>query len=116
MYAARFDSHFILSPRTADKGYQVAPFHLIWSPSTASNERPKIADWGAPSQDSLQCKNSPKFMSELGLVSRVSPVQTAMSNCTRGEGRSFEAASQVLASNHCKLLSITCCTDMAGAS
>jgi len=29
----------------------------------------------------------------------VSPVQTAMRNCTRDEGRSFEAGSQVLASN-----------------
>src|SRR5436305_13012345 len=41
----------------------------------------------------------------LGRVSRGSPVQTAMRNCTRDEGRSFEAGSQVLASNHCKLLS-----------
>jgi len=44
-------------------------------------------------------------MSELGRVSRGSPVQTAMRNCTRDEGRSFEAGSQVLASNRCKLLS-----------
>jgi hypothetical protein len=40
-----------------------------------------------------------------GRVSRGSPVQTAMRNCTRDEGRSFEAGSQVLASNRCKLLS-----------
>ena len=38
-------------------------------------------------------------------MSRGSPVQTAMRNCTRDEGRSFEAGSQVLASNRCKLLS-----------
>ena len=44
-------------------------------------------------------------MSVTGLVSRVSPVQTALLNCTRDEGRSFEAGSQVLASNRCKLLS-----------
>ena len=44
-------------------------------------------------------------MSESGRVSRVSPVQTALRNCTRDEGRSFEAGSQVLASNRCKLLS-----------
>ena len=44
-------------------------------------------------------------MSEMGRVSRVTPVQTAIRNCTRDEGRSFEAGSQVLASNHCKLLS-----------
>jgi len=39
------------------------------------------------------------------ISSRVSSVQTAMRNCTRDEGRSFEAGSQVLASNRCKLLS-----------
>src|SRR5437868_1762556 len=44
-------------------------------------------------------------MSALGLVSRASPVQTAVRNCTRDEGRSFEAGSQVQASNRCKLLS-----------
>jgi len=43
--------------------------------------------------------------SAVGRVSRVSPVQTAMRNCTRDEGRSFEAGSQVPASNRCKLLS-----------
>src|SRR6202047_4228949 len=44
-------------------------------------------------------------MSESGRVSRGSPVQTAMRNCARDEGRSFKAGSQVLASNRCKLLS-----------
>jgi hypothetical protein len=29
----------------------------------------------------------------------------AVRNCTRDEGRSFEIGSQVLVSNHCKLLS-----------
>ena len=38
-------------------------------------------------------------------MSRGSPVQTAIRNCTRDEGRSFEAGSQVTASNRCKLLS-----------
>ena len=37
-------------------------------------------------------------MSELGRVLRVSPVQTAVRNCTRDEGRSFEICSQVLVS------------------
>jgi hypothetical protein len=46
-----------------------------------------------------------RLMSAQGRVSRGSPVQTAMRNCTRDEGRSFEAGSQVLASNRCKLLS-----------
>ena len=43
-------------------------------------------------------------MSALGLVSRVSPVQTAMRNCTRDEGRSFGFGNQVLISSHRKLL------------
>ena len=46
-----------------------------------------------------------KFPGPTRRVSRGSPVQTAMRNCTRDEGRSFEAGSQVLASNRCKLLS-----------
>ena len=44
-------------------------------------------------------------MTGSGRVSRASPVQTAVRNCTRDEGRSFEIGSQVLVSNHCKLLS-----------
>ena len=53
----------------------------------------------------LRCRNSEPRMSARGRVSRVSSIQTAIRNCTRDEGRSFEAGSQVLASNHCKLLS-----------
>jgi hypothetical protein len=40
----------------------------------------------------------------MGFVSRVSPVQTALRNCTRDEGRLFEVGSQVLISSHRKLL------------
>jgi hypothetical protein len=43
-------------------------------------------------------------MSVQGLVSRVTPVQTALRNCTRDEGRSFEVGNQVLISSHRKLL------------
>jgi hypothetical protein len=32
----------------------------------------------------------------MGPVSRVAPVQTAMRNCTRDEGRSFEVGNQAL--------------------
>jgi len=39
-----------------------------------------------------------------GLVSRVTPVHTAVRNCTRDEGRSFEVDDQVLISSHRKLL------------
>jgi hypothetical protein len=42
--------------------------------------------------------------SALALVSRVSPVHTALRNCTRDEGRSFEVGNQVLISSHRKLL------------
>ncbi len=38
-------------------------------------------------------------------VSRVSPVHTAMRNCTRDGGGPFEVGNQVLISKHCKLLS-----------
>src|SRR6516162_953470 len=44
------------------------------------------------------------YMSRSGLASRVAPVQTAMRNCTRDEGRSFEVGNQVLISSHRKLL------------
>jgi hypothetical protein len=44
-------------------------------------------------------------MSELGLVSRVSPVHTAIRNCTGDEGGPFEVGNQVLISSRRKLLS-----------
>ena len=44
------------------------------------------------------------LMTGLGLVSRVSPVQTALRNCTRDEGGPFEVGNQVLISSHRKLL------------
>ena len=43
-------------------------------------------------------------MSDDGRVSRVSPVHTAMRNCTRDEGGPFEVGNQVLISSHRKLL------------
>ena len=43
-------------------------------------------------------------MSVAGVVSRVSPVHTAMRNCMRDEGGPFEVGNQVLISNHRKLL------------
>jgi hypothetical protein len=43
--------------------------------------------------------------SALGLVSRVTPVHTALRNCTGDEGRPFEFGNQVLISSHRKLLS-----------
>ena len=42
--------------------------------------------------------------SSMGLMSRVTPVHTAMRNCTRDEGGPFEVGNQVLISNHRKLL------------
>ena len=51
-------------------------------------------------------QSSNALRSATGLVSRVSPVQTALRNCiTRDEGRSFEVGNQVLISSHRKLLS-----------
>ena len=43
-------------------------------------------------------------MSQMGLVSRVSPVHTAVRNCTRDEGGPFEVGNQLLISSHRKLL------------
>ncbi len=48
------------------------------------------------------CKTSP--MSERGLVSRVSPVQTAVRNCTRDEGGPFGFGDQELIPSYRKLL------------
>ena len=42
--------------------------------------------------------------SAVGIVSRVTPVHTAVRNCTRDEGRPFEVGNQVLISSHRKLL------------
>ena len=47
----------------------------------------------------------PNTVAQMGLVSRVAPVHTAMRNCTRDEGRPFEVDNQVLISSHRKLLS-----------
>jgi hypothetical protein len=44
-------------------------------------------------------------MAALGIVSRVTPVHTALRNCTRDEGTPFEIGNQVLISSHRKLLS-----------
>jgi hypothetical protein len=43
-------------------------------------------------------------MSASGLVSRVTPVHTAVRNCTRDEGGLFEVGNQVLISSHRKPL------------
>ena len=43
--------------------------------------------------------------SACGVVSRVTPVRTAVRNCTRDEGGPFEVGNQVSISSHRKLLS-----------
>ena len=45
-----------------------------------------------------------RLTSAVGRVSRVSPVHTAIRNCTRDEGGPFEVGNQVLISSHRKLL------------
>jgi hypothetical protein len=44
--------------------------------------------------------------SAYGIVSRVTPVHTAVRNCTRDEGGPFEVGNQVLISSHRKLLGL----------
>src|SRR5205807_7336321 len=58
---------------------------------------------GSPTRGQRAPRGEP-VTSAQGLVSRVSPVQTALRNCTRDEGRSFEVGNQVLISSHRKLL------------
>ena len=53
----------------------------------------------------LHCEGLRPPMSQLGRVSRVSPVHTAVRNCTRDEGGPFDVGSQVLISSHRKLWS-----------
>jgi hypothetical protein len=53
----------------------------------------------------LRCERLEPPMSHLGLVSRASPVHTAVRNCTRDEGGPFGFGDQVLISSHRKLLS-----------
>src|ERR1700730_11548964 len=75
--------------------------------------RTRIGSWDAPlSRDSTGPRSNASGTSQdrqdaesaQGLVSRVSPVQTALRNCTRDEGRSFEVGNQVLISSDRKLL------------
>jgi hypothetical protein len=62
-------------------------------------------DPGPGAEDESTMHHFAPLRSEMGLVSRVSPVHTALRNCTRDEGRSFEVGNQVLISSHRKLLS-----------
>jgi hypothetical protein len=62
----------------------------------------RLAKWS--SEVKLRSSNLEPPMSPLGLVSRVTPVHTALRNCTRDEGRPFEFGNQVLISSHRKLL------------
>ena len=52
----------------------------------------------------LRCESLEPPMSQLGRVSRVSPVHTAVRNCTRDEGGPFGIGYQGLISSHRKLL------------
>jgi len=40
----------------------------------------------------MRWRRSTEWTAAMGLVSRVTPVHTALRNCTRDEGRSFEVA------------------------
>jgi hypothetical protein len=55
--------------------------------------------------DGIDLQFAALHMSAHGIVSRVTPVHTAVRNCTRDEGGPFEVGNQVLISSHRKLLS-----------
>ena len=69
-----------------------------------SNFLPYFGAEDSTAGDLLHCGISKEPLSAVGLVSRVPPVQTALRNCTRDEGRPFEVGNQVLISSHRKLL------------
>src|ERR1700730_18378989 len=67
--------------------------------------QPRRTEKAAKGRKFWRCERPEPLRSGLGLVSRVTPVQTAMRNCTRDECRPFEVGNQVLISSHRKLLS-----------
>src|SRR5437764_8394215 len=93
---------------------RAASGHVAAPPSSVMNSRrlicspPQSEDYTLPHRcryaDVVRHSKFDPPMTEMGLVSRVSPVQTALRNCTRDEGRSFEVGNQVLISSHRKLL------------
>jgi hypothetical protein len=98
-----------LSPGRAPPSRVMNSRRLTSSPHSEDHNLPHSEDHNLPHR-SRECRVVhysilAHLTSAMGRVSRGSPVQTAMRNCTRDEGRSFEAGSQVLASNRCKLLS-----------
>jgi hypothetical protein len=62
----------------------------------------RVADWYKFDARGIRLRD--QSTSAPGLVSRASPVQTAVRNCTGDEGRPFEVGNQVLISSHRKLL------------
>jgi hypothetical protein len=72
----------------------------------ASSRSPGTPSTSARTDPSFALTRRSKLMprSALGLVSRVSPVHTAVRNCTGDEGGPFEVGNQVLISSHRKLL------------
>src|ERR1700730_15177219 len=66
--------------------------------------QPRRTEKAAKGRKLWRCESPEPLGSDVGLVSRVTPVQTAMPNCTRDEGRPFEVGNQVLISSHRELL------------
>src|SRR5262249_36987112 len=71
----------------------------LMGPPSSREANPITLRWGVVHHSKIRLPRSGS-----GLVSRVSPVQTALRNCTRDEGRSFEVGNQVLISSRRKLL------------
>jgi hypothetical protein len=95
-----------LGDRSCERHVGASVYPIHYAPRMKQNPASARACKGLPSEHQLpRCGSSVHLTTALGRVSRVTPVQTALRNCTRDEGRSFEAGSQVLASNRCKLLS-----------
>ena len=76
-----------------------------FDPRLGHNDRPPYRDFELSLRSGSEVCLSRQRCPQLGLVSRGTPVQTAMRNCTRDEGWPFEVGNQVLISSHRKLLS-----------
>ena len=81
----------------------VSKFELALNQPTARMLGLAVA--GRADEDRLTSRSAAARSVGNGSVSRVSPVHTAMRNCTRDEGGPLEIGNQVLISSHRKLLS-----------
>src|SRR6266478_2429399 len=100
-YLSRLRGTIARKPLWSRLGCAAIPLRISTTYPTGQSSTPKACTLSAGSGFILR----QVLTSVYSLVSRVTPVHTALRNCTRDEGRSFEVGNQVLISSHRKLLS-----------